>query len=121
MYSLAFHGLLRVGEYTVTGSSNHVIQLQAVNFQVRAHLSAIFRVPHYKHTLKPVTLSIAKSSTLTICPVSNLIRYCSMRGSQKGPLLVGEDKSAMTSRQLSRSLRISIENQGAFPHFIHSA
>ena len=35
MYSLAFHALLRVGEYTVTDSSAHVVQFGNLNFQIR--------------------------------------------------------------------------------------
>ena len=118
MYSLAFHALLRVSEYTTRDTSNHVIQLQAVNFQARGPsiCSCTIRLQHYKHSLKPVTLSIAKSSCSAICPVRNLLRYCRMRGPGKGPLFINEDKSAVTSRQLSRGLRISIEDQRLAPH-----
>ena len=114
MYSLAFHALLRVGEYTVTDSSAHVLQFENLNFQIRGHkiVSCSFVLPHYKHSLTPAVLKIPKSDNTRLCPVVNLVRYCRLRGSKVGPLFLTELGSAVTSRQFSRTLKISIQDLG---------
>lgn len=118
MYSLAFHALLRVGEYTVTDTSAHVIQFKALTFQIKgqAILSCDITLPHYKHSLKSATLHISKSCIPAICPVENLVRYCHIRSTKDGPLFLTENGTAVTSRQFSRGLKISIQDLGLPPH-----
>lgn len=118
MYSLAFHALLRVGEYTVTDASAHVIQFKALTFQVKGHiiLSCTINLPHYKHSLKPASLTIPKSGVSAICPVANLFRYCNIRGTTDGPLFLTENGTPITSRQFSRGLKISIRDLGLPSH-----
>ena len=118
MYSLAFHALLRVGEFTVTEASAHVILFEALIFQIRGHsiLSCNINLPHYKHSLKPATLNIPRSNVSAICPVEHLIQYCRLRGTKDGPLFLNEHGSAISSRRFSRALRISIQDLGLQPH-----
>lgn len=118
MYSLAFHALLRVGEYTVTDASAHVIQFKALTFQVKgqAILSCNIILPHYKHSLKPASLHIPKSGVPAVCPVANLVRYCNIRGKKDGPLFLTEIGTPVTSRQFSRGLKSSIQDLGLPSH-----
>ena len=118
MYSVAFHALLRIGVYTVTYTSAHVIQFKAITFQVkgRSILSCTINLLHYKHSFKPATLNIPKSRVSAICPVVYLVRYCNLRGAKDGPLFLTENGTAVTSRHFSRGQKISIQDRGLPPH-----
>ena len=118
MYSLAFHALLRVGEYTVTDTSAHVIKFKALTFQIKGSkiVSCSIKLPHYKHSLEPANLNIQKSGVSIICPVNNLVQYCRLRGSKNGPLFVNEQGTAISSRQFSRALKRSIQDLGLPSH-----
>ena len=63
MYSLAFHALLRVGEYTVTDTSAHVIKFEALTFQIKRSkiVRCSIKLPHNKYSLEPTDLDISKS------------------------------------------------------------
>ena len=87
MYSLAFHALLRVGEFTSTGAkpSPNLLQFQHVSFENCTSLIITFY--DYKHSTgrTPSTLSI-KSQSGPSCPVVNMSAYFKVRGSYNGPL-----------------------------------
>ena len=107
MHVVAFHALFRVGEYTVTDTSTHVIQFKTITFQVKGRLIVSFtiKLPHYMHSLKPATLNMSKSRVSAICQVVNLFRYCNLRGAKDGPLflnlikkmLFGSKRASLTS------------------------
>ena len=103
MYSVAFHALLRIGVYTVTYTSAHIIQFKAITFQVkgRSILSCTINLLHYKHSFKPATLNIPKSRVSAICPVVYLVRYCNLRGAKDCPLFLTENGTAVKSRHFS--------------------
>ena len=82
MLSLAFHALLRIGEYTTTGCQNqHTIQLSQVRLLFKDAILNELRVtlPHYKHSLRPVTISIKAAQQSNFCPVQLLHCYLRVR------------------------------------------
>lgn len=71
MFTLAFHALLRIGEYTVKGSSKlHTLKLNHIQLLSNQSKISELRVsiPHFKHSAQPVTLSLMTSVHTSYCP-----------------------------------------------------
>ena len=78
MFLLAFHGLLRIGEFTVKNEQNHTLQMADIQFgqnnisKVCSYVIITFQ--YFKHSKgHPVVLKIQASSGH--CPVSSLQTY----------------------------------------------
>ena len=87
MYSLAFHALLRVGEFTSSlPLSPNLILVQHINQNISSQqLSITFF--NYKHSSghTPISFLITPQPNIS-CPCLNLSRYLSLRGLTPGPL-----------------------------------
>lgn len=120
MFLLAFHALLRVGEYTTRGSDwGHVIKRENIHFTVknkRIHELTI-KMPHFKHSIHPVTLALTPAKKHQFCPVASLATYVISRGPIKGPLFINCDGSPVSMSQFSRIFRQSVEDAGLDPVF----
>ena len=109
MFLLAFHGLLRIGEFTVKNNEqNHTLQMADIQFgqnkisKVCSYVIITFR--SFKHSKgHPVVLKIQAS--FGNCPVSSLQTYVCVRPTVPGPLFVFADKSAVSASYFSDVLR----------------
>ena len=116
MFLLAFHGLLRIGEFTVKNNEqNHTLQMADIHFgqnffsKVCSYVIITFR--SFKHSKgHPVMLKIQASSGH--CPVSSLQTYVCVRPSVHGPLFVFADKSAVSASYFSEVLRRCVQAAG---------
>ena len=113
MFLLAFHGLLRIGEFTVkSNEQNHTLQMADIQFgqnnisKVCSYVIITFR--YFKHSKgHPVVLKTQASSGN--CPVSSLQTYVCDR---PGPLFVFADKSAVSASYFSDVLRRCVLSAG---------
>ena len=90
MYLVSFFGLMRVGE--VTTDIGGVIPL--MSDQVRfASNYAVITIKHFKHnnSAHPMEIVITKQAEVAICPVTALIDFFHLRGTQYGPLFCMTD------------------------------
>lgn len=117
MFLLAFHALLRVGEFTVRNPSlaHATLQLADISFIHEQH-STVLQVTlrHFKGNidLQPFRLVIPSSSVSAYCPVITLKSYLSIRGNYPGPLFL-DDKGCPVSRHaFSTSLRNILTSLG---------
>ena len=116
MVTLAFHALLRVGEYTRTGKTDQhtllrnsveLFYTQSVCFKIQV------TIPHYKRSSLPVTLSFKASADTTICPVFWLDRYLKIRCSRGSRCLyVNAAGHAISSYLFGKIFREGIEDMG---------
>lgn len=103
-FTLAFHGLMRVGELAIKkGSKNHTVQFGDVN---------IFDKYMAVHLASSKTDQLGKGSVIFIpvqvtgpCPVKAMIEYLKVRPPFKGALFCHFDGTELTCFQFSSVLR----------------
>ena len=85
MYSVAFFGLMRLGE--ITQDSNKQVPLTIDQIQFTSS-SVLLSIRKFKHnlSLKPVQLVLPAQKDKSICPVNQLKKYLKLRGNSPGPL-----------------------------------
>lgn len=84
MFTLAFFGLLRIGEFT--GDGEHNLKVNNIERISRDKCDIIFR--SYKHCKRPTRISIVSRPLSTVCPVRSLREYLKFRGWADGPLFI---------------------------------
>lgn len=102
---IAFHALLRIGEYTVRGGvDNHVIQRNNIKFSFKdSKISGVdITLAHYKHSRGPITLAIRVSNKHAFCPALALYKYHGMGGPAQGPVFINRDGSPVSSYQFNK-------------------
>lgn len=115
MFSLAFFGLLRVGEFTSKKQGRNckkVIQQSDVCFD-KVNSKLLITLRHFKHSSpgKSITLELQKQ-TAKICPVTLLRSYLKVRKGAAGPLFVFPDMGAITTSFFNSNLKIILEACG---------
>lgn len=112
MFTLAFHALLRIGEYTVSSAtSNHTLLMNHVELLYKSSTldKMLISIPHYKHSLRPVTLSIKANAQSQYCPVILMNKYLKVRKSAKSSILfVSELGIPITSYVFSKVFKTCI-------------
>ena len=103
-FTLAFFGLLRLGEISTTAGAKptYVIQLSDIDL----HQDHVLLTMHtYKHSQpnNPVSLRIA-SQHPPICPVASLRSFIALRGSLPGPLFCFPDLRPLSKSFLTSNL-----------------
>lgn len=89
MCSTAFYAFMRIGEITATKQAPDVIQLsQLTKLTNTSGFTASVKLTfhQFKHHYNQSPISIIISRQAGVCPVDNLLRYFSVRGSVPGPL-----------------------------------
>ena len=89
MCSTAFYAFMRIGEITATKQAPDVIQLsQLTKLSNTCGFTASVKLTFHqlKHHCNQSPISIIISRQAGVCPVDNLSRYFSVRGSVPGPL-----------------------------------
>lgn len=118
MFLIAFYALLRVGEFTTHAKQGgHTLLRKDISFEYEGQTlkGVLLHLKHFKHSKRPVTLSVKASHKLSMCPVAALRAYTRQRCSCKGPLFVNQDCSPVTSYQFSAILRQGIIDMGLNP------
>ena len=89
MCTTAFYAFMRIGEITATKQAHDVIQLSQVTMLSTASgfiASVKLTFHQFKHHYNQPPVSIIIPRQAGVCPVENLLRYFSLRGSAPGPL-----------------------------------
>ena len=102
MYSLMFHGFMRIGE--VTSSSNN-IQFNHVSISRNSVSVAFHKFKH--HSGPPVTITIPANGT-PYCPVMLTLAYWAARGRVTGPFFVYPGAIPVQSSHFAKLLSKSL-------------
>ena len=111
--TLAFHGLLRVSEYTSSAPPKHLT------------LSRVHMAPNVVVVDLPFTkscqygqgkeISVARTDTAT-CPVTAMEEYVKHRGWAPGPFFMHRGGRALTASKVNDLLRTALPGQGISSH-----
>ena len=103
MFTLMFHGFLRIGEVT---ESPHNILYHQVAWSANA-ISLTFKTFKH-HTGQPVTLSNPAALMPAACPVLLLSNYVRIQGSRLGPLFCDGSNRPVTQARFQNILRTAL-------------
>jgi len=111
--SLAYHGLLRVSEYTSTNVSK---QLTMNRFHLTADTLTI-ELPFTKTCQygQGKNISVARTDSLT-CPVSAMASYLHQRGLAPGPVFVHQSGTPLRAAAVNDMLRRALPGQAISSH-----
>lgn len=119
MLTLAFHALLRIGEYTVHGKySTHTLKLRHVKliYNLSTLKELQLTIPHFKHSDRPVTLSIPINVQSNYCTVRLMNRYLLARKNLTSDFLfVHQNGSPVSAASFSRVFRNCMVKIGLNP------
>lgn len=121
-FSLAYFGLLRVGEFTTTNKSPSTHCLKLHNVTVHSHQSNLrLTIPHSKtdQTGKSSTLIISRESEKALCPIQAILNYSNIRphSAPTAPFFIHADSKPLTRYQFNSVLQkalSTISHQGHF-------
>ena len=85
MFVVAFFGLMRVGEITMSKDKVVPLNLSHLNLTSKQALITIAKFKHNK-SMRPVEIPLPAQELSLICPVRALHEYLSLRGMASGPL-----------------------------------
>ena len=116
-FSLAFFALLRVGEITVNTTTKHVINKTDIHFS-RTLQSVHVTIPFSKTDQRGMstTLVLNQFDQESICPVRLLLRYLSVRHTDRGPLFCHCNQKGITHYQFSSILQKALSFVGCNPN-----
>lgn len=120
MYLLAFHGFLRVGEFTVKPNvdPSKIIQLNDIAFEpnFKGAYNMILTIRYFKGNVSatPVYISMPSSPGHLLCPQMAMVRYLSVRGQQPGPLFKWSNGQFVSREHFAALLKLNLIASG-FP------
>ena len=104
MFIVAFFGLMRVGEITM--STDKVVPLELKQLRL-SPTQAIITITKFKHnkSMRPVDIPLPRQLITLICPVEALQDYLSYRGLKPGPLFTLSGLSPVPRQFFIKHLR----------------
>ena len=113
MYLLAFHAMLRVGEFTSNSYSKPFLKVEDVNFKFSNSTEPYafeLKITGHKHSQgRQTTLLIERSKQADICPVISLWSYFKLRGPASGPIVSFMDDTAVSRSFFTQKLQLSLQ------------
>ena len=111
--TLAFHGLMRVSEYTVRpdGSSLDISQITILPDAVRVHLK-VAKTAQYGEGQE---VCVQRTTTMS-CPHVALSSYLAFRGHQRGPLFTFQDGSCLKASSINSLLKSAFPSRHLSSH-----
>lgn len=123
-YTLAFHGFLRISEFTESPDNKHNIKVNHVCWQKdqlgRDVLQVSIMSFKNKGNRGAVTLLVGGSANLAICPVLACSRYLSVRPPLPGALFLWEDGVPLARETFSSLLKYNLQVAGLSDAFYKS-
>ena len=111
MFLSAFYGFFRVGELAARSLNVgiSVVQYSSLSFLMsdgKPH-SAKIVITDFKHNTqhRPFDVLIECEVSQPFCPVTTLLQYCQLRGSQAGPLFCHHDQRPVTVFEFTTELQ----------------
>ena len=107
MFVIAFFGLMRIGEITM--SRDKVVPLE-INQLRLSPAQAIITITKFKHnkSMRPVDIPLPRQDIPLICPVNALQDYLAYRGTKPGPLFALSGLSPVPRQFFIKHLRNSL-------------
>ena len=114
MYLLAFHAMLRVGEFTSKSlHSTPILKAEDVHFKFKnlpEPYAFELKISGYKHSQgRTTTLFIEQNENANSCPVRSLWAYFKLRGHTVGPLFSFMHGNAVSRSFFTQQLQLSLE------------
>lgn len=123
-YTLAFHGFLRISEFTHSPDNPHNIKIEHVCWQKDNRGKDVLQVSILSFKNKgnrgAVTLLVGRSPNSVICPVLACSQYLSIRPSLPGPLFLWEDGHPLARDTFSSLLKSNLQVAGLSDAFYKS-
>lgn len=121
-FSLAYFGLLRVGEFTTANKSSLSHCLKLHNITVHSHQSHLrLTIPHSKtdQTGKSSTLIIPRESERALCPIRAIADFGNIRprSAPTAPFFIHADSKPLTRYQFNSVLQKALATIGHQGHF----
>lgn len=112
-FSLAFHGLFRVGELAVgpDSSVNHTLIISDVKV-FQSYLEIYLASSKTDQFGKGITIRIAAQPNKVVCPLVTLSSYLQVRPFVEGPLFCHFNGNPLTKHQFSALLKKSLSTLG---------
>jgi hypothetical protein len=108
-FSLAFHGLMRVGELTVGNKSSDTHTISFHDVKISNNILEVFILSSKTNQLgKGMTLLVKAQADRNICPVALIANYLKDHPLCQGPLFCHFDGNPLTRYQFSALLKKSI-------------
>ena len=117
-FTLAFHGFLRVGEFTTPPHTHFNPRFHASTSHIHLHRRYYtFYLPHSKTDQLHYghTICINRATPPSICPVRHMRAYLRTRSSSSGPLFTFSNGTPLTRRRCLHYLRLSLHHLGHNP------
>ena len=111
MFTVAFFGLMRIGEVTMSKNKQIPLKLSQVVFSPDKVTISISLFKHNKSN-KPVEVYLERQEDSVVCPVFNLANYVLLRGYAVGPLFAFPDLSPVPRQFFSKNLKLLITFAG---------
>jgi hypothetical protein len=108
MFSVAFFGLMRVGEITSKKSQLPALLLSQLTRQSGNFILQITKFKH-NHSQQPLDIVLKPHSQTQLCPVRNLQQYLSHRGIKESSLFCYSDGNPITREFFINKLKTCIE------------
>jgi hypothetical protein len=107
MFIVAFFGLMRIGEITITTNDKDSLQLNQITFMQR-HVKIIIK--HFKHNKNalPRDLLLPKQEQKQICPDQLLTNYLKLRGLKAGALFCFPGGKSVTRNYFTEKLKTGL-------------
>jgi hypothetical protein len=108
MYVVAFFGLMRIGEITISKFGEIALMLHQVKLTTH---QVILTITHFKHNKgsRPVQIYLKEQQQYQICPVKVMHNYLKVRGAVQGPLFCFQDGNSISrnffTTRLTNALR----------------
>lgn len=113
-YTLAFHALLRVGEFTSRAISDQskILQVTDISFPPRPSGEAVLQVTirHFKGNVgaSPFHIFIQPAAETSICAYTAVLSYLHVRPQLPGPLFVRQDSTPLKREFFTSQLKLSL-------------
>ena len=111
MFTVAFFGLMRIGEVTMTANKQVPLMLSQVAISPKQVTISISNFKHNKSN-KSVEVILERQGDHVVCPVYNLANYLLARGYGSGPLFAFPDLAPVPRLFFAKHLRLLITFAG---------
>ena len=111
IFSIMYHGALRIGEVCKTPTAGHTLQLSNVKIKYSDSANVKIRFKSHKHQHSPTSLYLPATRDIS-CPVRNLKKYLRCRSSTPGPIFCHPGGSALTRPEVLSRLRGCLRSAG---------
>ena len=111
MFTVAFFGLMRIGEITSDAACQAAVNFNQLSFHEK---HAILNISQFKHnsSSQPFQIVLPEQKDRVICPLDALRKYISLRGNSHGPLFCFQNMHPVSRNYFVNKLNIALSYCG---------